>query len=176
MIVLTGDVTKLPDPSNTMTTKDLEWIMAPAFCDPGTSDRSNGTRLCTKDDILKAIASRPLAFQPWTRPLYSNTGFNLLGWATAQAAIQSQQDTASEVTLEKLLQEDVFDPLAMKDTGFLVPSEKKANVSVARKGVPTMIDWDFTSTFNPYFAISFTVLILVPEDCTLQRTISPNLS
>jgi CubicO group peptidase (beta-lactamase class C family) len=75
----------------------------------------------------------------------------LLGWATAQAVIQSQQDKTSEITLETLLQEDVFDPLDMKDTTFLVPPEKKANVSVARKGVPMMIDWDFTSTFNPYF-------------------------
>src|SRR5947199_10784957 len=84
MIVLAGDMKHFPDVGDAMV-KDIE-IDAPAFCDPGTSDRSNGTRMCSREDILRAIALRPLAFEPWTRPLYSNTGFNLLGWATADAA------------------------------------------------------------------------------------------
>ena len=76
-----------PDVGGAMV-KDIE-IDSPAFCDPGTSDRSNGTRICSREDVLRAIALRPLAFEPWTRPLYSNTGFNLLGWATAHAAMNS---------------------------------------------------------------------------------------
>ena len=129
---------------------------APAFCDPGTKNRSNGSRICSRNDVLRAITSRPLAFEPWTRPLYSNTGFNLLGWATAQTS--KNGTTASEgdepVTLESLLQTDVFDPLEMKHTTFWVSLEERDNVAVPSKGVPSMIDWDFTSTFNPYKPLS----------------------
>src|SRR5579862_4848321 len=88
-------------------------MYAPAFCEVGSPDKSNGTKMCTREDVLKAIASRPLAFEPWTRPLYSNTGFNLLGWAVAKAASQSSKGLVSQdselsqqakrVTLEDLL-------------------------------------------------------------------------
>lgn len=158
MKVLTSDVDHFPEPGDLSVRGDIIQY-APAFCDPGNSDRSNGTRICSREDVLKAIASRSLAFEPWTRPLYSNTGFNLLGWATAQAAAAAHakidnnetfEDEMSSPTLEDLLQDDVFGPLGMKDTSFWVPLEKKNDVAVPGKGVPCMIDWDFTSTFNPY--------------------------
>lgn len=139
-------------------------VNAPGFCDPGTPDNSNGSLTCTRDAILRAIASRPLAFEPWTRPLYSNTGFDLLGWATAEAAQRDTQalriqmsDGSDEknisITLEDLLQRDVFDPLDMRNTSFLLSPEKKENAAVPSKGVPNMIDWDFTSVFNPYYSL-----------------------
>jgi CubicO group peptidase (beta-lactamase class C family) len=158
MIVLTGDIKRFPDVNGVTEQGDIE-INAPAFCDPGTSDRSNGTRICSRDDILRAIALRPLSFEPWTRPLYSNTGFNLLGWATAHAAHRNASRLEFQIlepeiekkgpTLEELLHEDVFGPLGMKDTSFWVPLDKRDNVAVPAKGVPNMIDWEFTSTFNP---------------------------
>ena len=152
MTVLTNDIRDHPNVERFQIQEHAE-INAPAFCDPGTKNRSNGTLICSRGDVLRAIASRPLAFEPWTRPLYSNTGFNLLGWATAQAASKAMSnETNSEdhpITLERLLQKDVFEPLGMKATSFLVPVEQRSNVAVPSKGVPTMIDWDFTSTFNP---------------------------
>ena len=158
MIVLTGDVKHFPNVNGVTEQGDIE-INAPAFCDPGTSDRSNGTRMCSRDDILRAIALRPLSFEPWTRPLYSNTGFNLLGWATAHAANRNASRLEFQIlepeiekkgpTLEELLHEDVFGPLGMKDTSFWVPLDKRDNVAVPARGVPNMIDWEFTSTFNP---------------------------
>lgn len=158
IIVLTADIKHLPGTDEPLEQGEIE-INAPAFCDPGTSDRSNGTRVCTRADILRAIALRPLSFEPWTRPLYSNTGFNLLGWAAAQAAkrntstlefeIPEPEIEAKKPTLEELLHEDVFAPLGMKDTSFWVPLDKRDDVAVPAKGVPNMIDWEFTSTFNP---------------------------
>ena len=158
IIVLTGDIKHLPDTDEVTGQGDIE-INAPAFCDPGTSDRSNGTRVCTREDILRAIALRPLSFEPWTRPLYSNTGFNLLGWATAQAATPNASTLEFQIpepeiektgpTLEELLHDDVFGPLGMKDTSFWVPLDKRDDVAVPAQGVPSMIDWEFTSTFNP---------------------------
>jgi len=115
--------------------------------------------MCSKDDIIRAIATRPLAFEPWTRPLYSNTGFNLLGWAVAEAATRKDRlnfqspgidETNYVVPLEELLHEDVFRPLEMNDTSFWVPLDRRDDVAVPAKGVPNIIDWDFTSTFNPY--------------------------
>jgi CubicO group peptidase (beta-lactamase class C family) len=180
MIVLTNDVRRLPD---FQAVGDVE-INAPAFCDPGSKDRSNGTRICTREDILRAIATRPLAFEPWTRPLYSNTGFNLLGWAVGEAAsrkgrptIQSSSNEENKeiVPVEDLLREDVFTPLEMNDTSFWVPPEKRDDVAVPERGIPTFIDWDFTSTFNPYTTLK-SVSNVVPGECTPPPTISPNSS
>lgn len=143
--VRANELTHFPDVDTS--SADIH-IAAPAFCDANSSDTSNGTTLCTKEDILKGIASRPLAFEPWTRPLYSNTGFNLLGWATAQA--QQASLGHSSISLEELLDRDVFERIGMNNTSFWVPLDQRNNVAVPRQNVPTMIDWDFTSTFNPY--------------------------
>jgi hypothetical protein len=161
IVVLTSDISKFPD-RKLFTAQEDDEISAPAFCDAGTSDRSNGTRVCTREDVLEAIASRPLAFEPWTRPLYSNTGFNLLGWAVAESVEKNttqpnprlstsrKEAGIKSSTLEDLLHDDVFTPLGMKDTSFWVPLDKRQNVAVPGKDVPCMIDWNFTSTFNPY--------------------------
>ncbi len=158
-IVLAKDLKYFPDPKSLSALGDFE-TNAAAFCDEGSTDRSNGTKICTREDLLKAIASRPLSFEPWTRPLYSNTGFNLLGWAVAKAASQSSKGLVSQdselsqqakrVTLEDLLSKDVFEPLKMRDSSFWVPMDKRENVAVPRNGTACMIDWEFTSTFNPY--------------------------
>lgn len=173
--VMTTDVRDFPDVSHQSIQNEVE-IRAPAFCDPDSTDRSNGSRMCNKDDILRAIASRPLAFEPWTRPLYSNTGFNLLGWATAEAYKRSQNTSSGDAvsaaaspTMEDLLQKDVFGPLRMSDSCFLVPEGKKDRVAVP--SVPNWMDWDFTSTFNPYQPFISIALTTVPEDCSPQATI-----
>jgi len=164
LIVLANDVKRFPGLGGedlTMQEDDIE-INAPGFCDPGSVDRSNGTRMCTKDDILRAIPLRPLAFEPWTRPLYSNTGFNLLGWATTEAANPNSTDStvSQEGEEEKgtpwndLIQQDIFDPLNMKDSSFWLRPDIRNNVVVPAKGVPNIIDWDFTNTFNPYLKFS----------------------
>ena len=186
ILVLTNDVKQFPNWRESSITLDDVETNAPAFCDRGTSHRSNGTKICTRDDVLKAIASRPLAFEPWTRPLYSNTGFNLLGWTVAQAAEHETagllngilgKNTVSSPSLEQLLQKDVFEPLGMNDSSFWVPLEKRNNVAVPGKGVPSMIDWDFTSTFNPYqVSLYRTNVYPVQEECTRLQMISPNSS
>jgi hypothetical protein len=186
ILVLTNDVKHFPDRREGSIALGNVEINAPAFCDRGASDRSNGTKLCTRDDVLKAISSRPLAFEPWTRPLYSNTGFNLLGWAVAQAVEHETavlldavlgENSASSLTLEKLLQKDVFEPIGMNNSSFWVPLEKRDNVAVPGKGVPSMIDWDFTSTFNPYqISLHWTNIYPVQEECTQLQMISQNSS
>lgn len=155
-LVLTNELKRFPDLYQQNVAKDIE-IRAPAFCDPGTPDRSNGSRVCSREEILEAISNRSLAFDPWTRPLYSNTGFDLLGWASAEAAkrgkaMSPQENEGDPLILEDLLQQDVFDPLEMHDTYFWVPTEKRDKIAVPELGVPSLVDWDFTSVFNPYLS------------------------
>lgn len=153
-------------------------ITAPAFCDPGSTDRSNGSKVCSREDVLQAIASRPLAFEPWTRPLYSNTGFDVLGWTIAEAANRKAKNTRQgsdvSVTVEDLLQTDVFEPLGMEDTFFYpVPTEKKKNIAIPAQGVPHMADWDFTASFNPYITRNINLMSVLAEYFQ-RRMILPN--
>ncbi|MET8183404.1 serine hydrolase domain-containing protein [Streptomyces sp. NPDC005336] len=66
------------------------------------------------DEWLRRFATLPLMHQPGERWLY-NTGSQVLGVLIARAA---------DRPLETFLQERVFEPLGMKDTGFHVPPEK----------------------------------------------------
>ncbi len=66
------------------------------------------------DEYMKRLGSLPLAYQPGERWLY-HTGSDVLGVLVARAAGQ---------TFDAFLQERVFGPLGMKDTGFFVPSAK----------------------------------------------------
>jgi CubicO group peptidase (beta-lactamase class C family) len=63
------------------------------------------------DEWLRGMATLPLLYQPGERWLY-DTGSDLLGVLIARAAGQP---------LEAFLQERVFDPLGMVDTGFSTP-------------------------------------------------------
>jgi CubicO group peptidase (beta-lactamase class C family) len=66
------------------------------------------------DDYMEAIGSLPLLHQPGEEWHY-NTGSDILGVMMARATGQS---------LGELLQERIFTPLGMKDTGFSVPVDK----------------------------------------------------
>lgn len=66
------------------------------------------------DDLMAAYGSLPLIYQPGERWLY-NSGSDILGVLIARASGQS---------LGEFLQERIFSPLGMMDTGFHVPEEK----------------------------------------------------
>jgi CubicO group peptidase (beta-lactamase class C family) len=66
------------------------------------------------DEWLRRFATIPLYYQPGDRWLY-NTGSEILGILIARASGQS---------LEGFMRERIFEPLGMKDTGFVVPAEK----------------------------------------------------
>lgn len=63
----------------------------------------------TPTEMLKLFADLPLEFTPGSRFAYSNSGYILLG-----AIIEK----VSGKTYEEMLQEKIFDPLNMKDTGY----------------------------------------------------------
>jgi CubicO group peptidase (beta-lactamase class C family) len=66
------------------------------------------------DEYMKRIGSLPLAYQPGERWLY-HTGSDVLGVLIARASGQS---------LGAFMQEHLFGPLGMRDTGFQVPADK----------------------------------------------------
>src|SRR5437868_7829123 len=68
----------------------------------------------TADEFMKRLGSLPLFYQPGERWLY-HTGSDVLGVLIARASGQS---------FEAFLQERLFGPLGMRDTGFQVPATK----------------------------------------------------
>lgn len=68
----------------------------------------------TPDEMMQRYADLPLVAQPGTRWLYNN-GSDILGILLARAA---------DSTLGELLQDRIFDPLGMVDSGFFVPEDE----------------------------------------------------
>lgn len=75
----------------------------------------------TPDEWIKRLATLPLMAQPDEEWMY-NTGSYVLSVLLARASGQS---------LPQLLQERIFEPLGMRDTGFFVPAEKLSRLVAA---------------------------------------------
>jgi CubicO group peptidase (beta-lactamase class C family) len=74
------------------------------------------------DDRVKRLATLPLNFQPGTQWEYSpGTGFNVLGRVI---------EVLSGMTLDGFFKTRIFDPLGMKNTFFVVPASRAADVAV----------------------------------------------
>ena len=74
------------------------------------------------DERVKRMGKLPLNFQPGTQWEYSPaTGFDTLGRIV---------ELLSGMTLDQFFKTRVFDPLGMKDTFFLVPADRRAELAV----------------------------------------------
>jgi D-alanyl-D-alanine-carboxypeptidase/D-alanyl-D-alanine-endopeptidase len=73
----------------------------------------------TKEAAFADLRKDPLLFPPGTAALYSNYGFDLLGYALADVAGKPYAD---------LLKERVLDPIGMTDTSFNPPESAKARM------------------------------------------------
>src|SRR5688572_29992202 len=90
----------------------------------GNADRPGGKLYQEKkpleapnlDEMAKRLATIPLAFDPGKDWVYS-LSIDVLGLVI---------ERVSGTTLDKFLEERIFRPLDMKDTGFFVPAEKAA--------------------------------------------------
>jgi CubicO group peptidase (beta-lactamase class C family) len=78
-----------------------------------------------KQDILQAIADNPLVAPQYSYPIYSNTGYSLLGWCNTVAY---RMVTGRNVSHAELLKEDVFEPLGMNGSSFLLTSDNKGQM------------------------------------------------
>jgi CubicO group peptidase (beta-lactamase class C family) len=78
------------------------------------------------DAWMSRLGALPLMYQPGERWLYE-TGFDVLGVLIARAA---------EQPLESFFHERIFEPLGMRDTGFVVPAEQRHRLPVCYQADP----------------------------------------
>ncbi len=71
-------------------------------------------------DVVATYASKPLASSPGTRFIYSGAGFDMLGRVI---------EVVSGTTYEAFMEERVFGPLGMEDSGFFVPPQHRVRMS-----------------------------------------------
>jgi CubicO group peptidase (beta-lactamase class C family) len=73
------------------------------------NDKSDQEKHNQPEAMVNQFASEPLQFTPGERFQYSNSGYTLLGYII---------ETITEKTYEDVLQERIFNPLEMKNSGF----------------------------------------------------------
>ncbi len=71
-------------------------------------------------DVVATYASKPLASPPGTRTIYSSPGFDILGRVI---------EVVSGTSYEAFMEERVFGPLGMEDSGFFVPPEHRDRIA-----------------------------------------------
>ena len=113
------------------------------------------------DEWLRRLGTLPLCHQPGERWMY-NIGSYVLGVLIARASGQS---------FETFLQERIFAPLGMKDTGFFVPAEKLDRLAASywvdsETGVLELYDGTVDSRWNrpPAFADGGAGLVSTIDD------------
>ncbi|KAJ7631169.1 beta-lactamase/transpeptidase-like protein [Roridomyces roridus] len=96
--------------------------------------RSQGEKL-----LLDAVAKYPLVAPQFTFPVYSNTGFDVLGLCNVAANALA---TGKESNFRELMQRDIFEPLRMSSSFYEMPDESLA----AKMAIPASYsDWaDYT--------------------------------
>jgi CubicO group peptidase (beta-lactamase class C family) len=113
------------------------------------------------DALIDELATLPLAFQPGTRWHYS------VGIDVAARLIE----VLSGQTLGAFLQQRLFDPLEMSDTGFGVPDDQLGRVS-AMYGLPDLVGENYSAIelmeaalngFNERIDVSVTYPTSTPE-------------
>ncbi|KAF8120130.1 beta-lactamase/transpeptidase-like protein [Boletus edulis] len=107
----------------------------------------NGLEFPSHQEVFDGIAkSRPVV-APYTYPVYSNTGYSLLGMANVAANI-AESGPSEPNTHAELVQRDIFGPLGCNGSSFLVTEENIHNVVV-----PSLNSWeidqDFKDAINP---------------------------
>jgi D-alanyl-D-alanine carboxypeptidase len=119
------------------------------------------TKRLKRDEFIKAIGVHPLEFEPGTRWIYSNSGYNLLGFIIESVTGKSYWDFVST---------RIFKPLGMNQTAnrdpqFIVPNradgyEWRTEQIVGR-------DYDLTDVFSAGAIVS-TVMDLAKWDAALR--------
>ena len=119
------------------------------------------TKRLKRDEFVKAIGMHPLEFEPGERYIYSNSGYNLLGFIIESASGESYWD---------FLQKRIFKLLGMNQTAnrdpqFIVPN--RADGYEWDNGRLVGRDYDLTDVFSAGAIVS-TVMDLVKWDAALR--------
>ncbi|MCX8129155.1 MAG: serine hydrolase [Clostridia bacterium] len=76
------------------------------------------TKIYKAEDIISFLKDKPLDFDPGKEYKYSNSGYLLLGGII---------ESASKLSFDEYLKNNIFDPLGMKDSGVCYDSGKKGS-------------------------------------------------
>ncbi len=95
-------------------------------------------------DLVNQFANEPLQFSPGERFEYSNSGYNLLGYII---------ETVTGKSYEEELQDRIFIPLKMNNSGFYTHTKIIKNMSSGyNKGFGEYFDVDNSNESSPYSA------------------------
>ncbi|KAJ7166073.1 beta-lactamase/transpeptidase-like protein [Mycena filopes] len=115
---------------------------------------TNGRPFPTSDELLAGLKQYPLTVPTYTYPVYSNVGIALLGQVAVAAnrAFEQQQRgsgsaSKSPTTWPELAQRDIFDPLGLNGSGFVVTPQNQPHVAVASAD-SYEVDWDFLDAMS----------------------------
>lgn len=113
----------LKRPSRPITLRDLMTHTSglPLNPPPGIGEL-HGALHKTLNEAVLVISQQPLAFDPGTKWMYSNTGI---------AALERVIEVVSEMPFETFLARRIFQPLGMKDTFFSPPKESYGRIPTA---------------------------------------------
>ncbi len=119
------------------------------------------TKRLKRDEFIKAIGVHPLEFEPGERYIYSNSGYNLLGFIIESVSGNSYWD---------FVQTKIFKPFGMNQTAnrdpqFIVPN--RADGYEWEKGKLVGRDYDLTDVFSAGAIVS-TVTDLAKWDAALR--------
>ncbi|KAF8640639.1 hypothetical protein AX17_000296 [Amanita inopinata Kibby_2008] len=87
------------------------------------------------EDLRRSIANYPLINEPYSYPIYSNAGFDLLGLANIAANLKASNDSTTEPKTHRgLVKRDIFDPLELNSSFYRIPTDP---LLVSRISVPS---------------------------------------
>ena len=119
------------------------------------------TKRLKRDEFIKALGVHPLEFEPGERYIYSNSGYNLLGFIIESVSGESYWD---------FVRKRIFKPLGMNQTAnrdpqFIVPN--RADGYEWEDGKLVGRDYDLTDVFSAGAIVS-TVVDLAKWDAALR--------
>lgn len=99
----------------------------------------SGVPMPNRAVLLDALDDNAWVADPYTYPVYSNTGYALLGLVN-RIADKMHEHRTQELSHAQLLERDIFDPLGFTDSTFLVSNKHKhqAAVSIAQPNETVM--------------------------------------
>jgi CubicO group peptidase (beta-lactamase class C family) len=71
----------------------------------------------TKKEIMKSITENPLVAPQYSYPIYSNTGFALLGWCNTAA---DETVTGNSISHAEIIHRDIIEPLGLNGSSFIL--------------------------------------------------------
>ncbi|KAJ7110012.1 beta-lactamase/transpeptidase-like protein [Mycena epipterygia] len=104
--------------------------------------RMNGT----SEELLNSVAKYPLAAPQYTFPIYSNTGFDVLGLCNVAAHSLA---TGQARTHRELMQDDIFGPLGMNSSFYCIPDSRRAAQVAVPSSHSEWADMAYSPVFDP---------------------------